>query len=188
MAAGKASQDRVFPKRPTSRTITGEKNVELHRGSVVVLRPYDEVIGDAETTSTLLVDNALRMEYETLIKDIEGAKHTFLEAIREVSGSRKLGEEEISFVFTKSSDALCQALVRVRQEVIDQLDAPYAEIKFDRVFDDKILAFLATKEFRTALQGYIEKYDQLITASQYFRKGGFNYYNASVVAKRRVGA
>jgi hypothetical protein len=71
----------------------------------------------------------------------------------------------------------------VRQEVIDQADAPYVEIKFDRVFDDKILAFLATKDFKAALRDYIEKYDQLISASQYFRKGTFNYYNAAAVAK-----
>jgi hypothetical protein len=71
----------------------------------------------------------------------------------------------------------------VKQEVIDQADAPYAGIKFDRVFDDKILDFLATKDFKTALQDYIQKYDQLISASQYFRKGTFNYYNAATVAK-----
>jgi len=74
-------------------------------------------------------------------------------------------------------------LVRVKQEVIDQPDAPYAGIKFDRLFDDKILAFLATKDFKTALHEYIQKYDQLISASQYFRKGTFNYYNAATVAK-----
>ena len=183
VSAGEPSRDRVFPKRQTSRAISDENDVELKPETVVVLRPYDEVFGDAEKTSTLLVDNALRAEYEKLIKDIEDAKRTFLKAIREISGSRKLGEEEISLAFTKSPEAFREALVNVREEVSGQADAPYAEIKFDRVFDDKILAFLATKDFKTALQEYIEKYDQLISASQYFRKGAFNYYNASLVAK-----
>jgi len=183
VATGEASRDRIFPNRVTSRKITDQKNAELRPESVVVLRPYDEVFGDADKTSTLLVDSALRTEYERLIKDIEKAKEVFLKAIREVSGSRNLGEEEISSTFTNSMDEFYVALARVKQEVIDQPDAPYAGIRYDSVFDDKILAFLGTKDFRTALQDYIQKYDQLISASKYFRKGTFNYYNAATVAR-----
>lgn len=183
VATGETSKDRVFPKRTTKRKITDDKGAELKPESVVVLRPYDEVFGNAVKTSTLLVDNALRTEYEKLIEDIEEAKTVFLKAIREVSGSKRLNEEEISSTFTRSTEEFYVALVRVRQEVIDQLDAPYAGIKYDRVFDEKILAFLATKDFKVALQDYIQKYDQLISASQYFRKGTFNYYNAATVAK-----
>lgn len=183
VATGEESRDRIFPKRATRRKITDHGDAELRPESVVVLRPYDEVFGDGDKTSTLLVDSALRTEYEKLIKDIEKAKEAFLKAIREVSGSKRLTEDEISATFTKSTEEFYAALVRVRQEVIDQADAPYAEIKFDRVFDDKILAFLATKDFKAALRDYIEKYDQLISASQYFRKGTFNYYNAAAVAK-----
>lgn len=183
VATGKESRDRIFPKRTTQRKITDDRNAELRSESVVVLRPYDEVFGDADKTSTLLVDSTLRKEYEKLVKDIEEAKEVFLKAIRELSGSKKLTEGEISSTFTKSAEEFYIALVRVKQEVVDQVDAPYAGIKFDRVFDDKILAFLATKDFKTALQDYIQKYDQLISASQYFRKGTFNYYNAATVAK-----
>jgi Fe-S cluster assembly ATPase SufC len=183
VATGEESRDRIFPKRITSRKITDHKNAELKPESVVVLRPYDEVFGDAVKTSTLLVDSALRTEYEKLIKDLEEAKEAFVKAIREVSGSKRLGEAEISSTFTSSTDDFYTALVRVKQEVMDQPDAPYVSIKFDRVFDDKILAFLDTKDFKTALQDYIQKYDQLISASQYFRKGTFNYYNAATVAK-----
>ena len=183
VATGESSRDRIFPKRVTGRKITDHENKELKSGDVVVLRPYDEVFGDADKVSTLLVDRALRTEYEKLIKGIEDGKETFLKAIREVSESKRLGEEEISSTFTKSTEEFYVALVRVKQEVIDQADAPYADIKFDRIFDDKILSFLATKDFKTALQDYIQKYDQLISASQYFQKGTFNYYNAATVAK-----
>ena len=183
VATGDPSKDRIFPKRVTSRTITDHQNKDLKPDNVVVLRPYDEVFGDAEKVSTLLVDRELRKEYETLIKGIEEAKETFLKAISDVSGSKRLDEGEISSTFTKSTEEFYVALVRVKQEVIDQADAPYAGIKFDRVFDSKILTFLATKDFNSALQEYIQKYDQLISASQYFQKGTFNYYNAATVAK-----
>jgi ABC-type Mn2+/Zn2+ transport system ATPase subunit len=183
VANGQPSRDRIFPKRTTTRKITDHQNAELKAENVVVLRPYDEVFGDASKTSTLLVDSSLRKEYEKLIKDIEEAKEAFLKAIKEVSGSKRLDEGEISSTFTSSREEFYVALVRVKQEVIDQSNAPYADIKFDRVFDDKILTFLATKDFKTALQSYIQRYNQLISESQYFRKGTFNYYNASTVAK-----
>jgi hypothetical protein len=183
VAKGENSKDRIFPKRMTHRKITDQANNELQPESVVVLRPYDEAFGDAGKKSTLLVDNTLRLEYEKLVKDIEEAKELFLKALKEVSGSKRLGEREISSTFTNSDDEFYVALVWVKQEVIDQQDAPYAEIKFDRIFDDKVLAFLQTLDFKTALQDYIQKYDKLISASQYFKKGTFNYFNASTVAK-----
>jgi hypothetical protein len=184
IANGAPSKDRIFPKKATSRNITDEKNTAIKQACVVVLRPYDEVFGDAEKVSTLLVDRTLRVEYENLVKDIEAAKAIFLKAIGDLAGSKKITESEISATFTKSRDEFYAALVRVRQEVFDQADAPYSHIQFDRVFDDKILDFLAAKDFKTALQDYIQKYDQLISASQYFQKGTFNYYNATSVAKQ----
>lgn len=184
VAIDQASRDRIFPRRPTVRKITDEANNELSPSSVVVLRPYDDEFGDSEKTSTLLVDSSLRGEYEKLLKNIEEAKDSFLLALSEVSGSKRLGEDEISSTFTRSTGRFYDALVRVKREVVDQPDAPYASIQFDRVFDDRIVAFLATKDFKTALQEYIQKYDQLISKSQYFRKGTFNYYNAATVAKQ----
>ncbi|MFA5941495.1 MAG: hypothetical protein WC809_19270 [Sinimarinibacterium sp.] len=183
VAEGAKSQDRIYPKRVTARTITDEKGVELPKDNVVVLHPYNELFGSSEKVSTLLVDANLRKEYEQLLVDIEAAKDLFLKAIKEVSGSKKLGEEAISLTFTKTGEEFYTALVRVKQEVIDQIDAPYAAIQYDKVFDDKILGFLATKDVRTAIQAYIQKYDHLISASTYFKKGTFNYFNAATIAK-----
>lgn len=183
VANGDDSKDRIFPKRVTKRKITNEGGKDLSKDSVVVLRPYSDVFGDSDKISTLLVDSVLRKEYEKLLLAMEGAKTVFLASLKEVSGSKKLDEGAISLAFMKSAEEFYLALVRVRQEVIDQQDAPYAAIKYDRVFDEKILAFLATKDFKTALHDYIQKYDQLISVSTYFKKGVFNYYNAATIAK-----
>lgn len=180
---GVDSRDRIYPKRTTLRQIKDESGANLSSDNVVVLHPYSELFGDSEKTSTLLVDNTLRKEYEQLLKDIEVAKDLFLKAIREISGSRKITEEEISLTFTKSADEFYVALVRVKQEVTDQEGAPYSSLKYDRIFDDKILAFLGTKDVKVALEEYIRKYDDLIGASTYFKKGTFNYYNAATIAK-----
>lgn len=185
VAEDSESKDRIYPKRKTSRSITDEKGAALTKANVVVLQPYNELFGNSEKTSTLLVDSNLRKEYEKLLADIEAAKDAFLKKVKEISGSKRmLGEEAISLTFTKSADEFYQALVRVRQEVDDQDGAPYAGLQYDRIFDEKVLEFLSKKDVSAALHGYIEKYDALISKSTYFKKGTFNYFNASAIAQQ----
>lgn len=183
VAKGEDSRDRIFPARVTSRRIVDETGSDLPPSSVLVLRPYDEVFGHTEKTSTLLVDTKLREEYERLHIDIDKAKDAFLKALKEQSQSKKDLEKEISATFTKVDNAFFRAILRVKDEVLAQKDAPFAAILYDTLFDDKVLAILGTKDFKTAIQDYIKKYNALLAASTYFKKGTFNYYNAATVAK-----
>jgi hypothetical protein len=178
-----ASKDRIFPTRSSTRTITDETGAALAKENVLVIAPYDEVFGHTEKTSTLLVNSALRQEYEQLHADIDDSKATFLKALREQSCSKKDVEREVSSAFTKSDDQFYRALVRIENEVTTQKDAPLADIRYDTLFDEKVLAFLGTKDFKTAIESYITKYNELLAKSTYFRKGTFNYYNATTIAK-----
>lgn len=183
VADGSESRDRIFPGRLSCRKITDENGVDLLKDSVVVIRPYDEVFGHTEKTSTLLVDSKLREEYEKLHLEIDSSKESFLKNLREQSGSKKNLEKEISATFTKSENEFYIALIRIKEELLAQKDAPFASVKYDKIFDDKVLAFLNTKDFKTAIQEYIEKYNELLASSTYFKKGIFNYYNATNIAK-----
>ena len=183
IADGTASKDRIFPARVTVRKITGEDGVDVPKESVLVLPPYDEVFGHTEKTSTLLVDAKLRKEYEQLHVEIDKSKELFLKALKEQSRSKKDLEKEVSSTFTKSDAEFYRALIRVKDELLAQKDAPFADIHYDRIFDEKVLGFLGTKDFKTAIEAYIKKYNELLAASTYFKKGTFNYYNASTIAK-----
>jgi hypothetical protein len=177
------SKDRVFPARLTKRSIADESGVELAAETVLVILPYDEFFKHTEKTSTLLVDAKLRTEYEQLHADIDKAKAVLLTALREQSGSKKDLEKEISSTFTKSEDNFFVALRRVKDELLAQTDTPFADIRYDIIFDDKVLSLLGTKDFKTAIKDYVKKYNELLAASTYFRRGTFNYYNAATIAK-----
>ncbi len=184
VADATASKDRIFPARVCNRKITDENGVDLPKESVLVIRPYDdEDIGHTEKTSTLLVDSKLRKEYEELHIEIDKSKEIFLKALKEQSRSKKDLEKEISSTFTKSDDEFYRALIRVKDEVLAQKDAPFADINYDTIFDEKVLSFLGTKDVKTAIESYIKKYNELLAASTYFKKGMFNYYNAATIAK-----
>lgn len=184
IAEGVDSKDRIFPTRPCKRVVKDETGADLTKESVLVVRPYDEVMEHTAKTSTLLVNPALRKEYENLYAEINAAKEAFLTALKEQSGSKKNLEKEISSTFTPSDDKFYVALNRIKDEVVAQADAPLASVPYDLVFDEKVLSFLGTKDFKTAIDGFIKKYNELLAASTYFKKGTFNYYNAATIAKQ----
>jgi len=177
------SKDRVFPTRVCSRKITDENGSDVPSESVLVVRPYDEFFGHTEKTSTLLVDAKLRTEYEQLHVDIDKSKAALLKALKTQSGSKKDLEKEVSSTFTPNDDQFYLALIRVRDELQAQTDAPLADIRYDKIFDEKVLALLETKDFKSAIVDYVKKYNELLAASAYFKRGTFNYYNAATIAK-----
>jgi ABC-type lipoprotein export system ATPase subunit len=147
------------------------------------VRPYDEEFGHTEKTSTLLVDLKLKKEYDQLLLGIDQSKESLLKALRQQSHSKKDLEKEISSTFTSSDDEFYTALIRIKKELAEQRDTPFAEVQYDKIFDEKVLAALATKDFKTAIDDYVHRYNELLGASTYFTKGTFDYYNAGQIAK-----
>jgi hypothetical protein len=181
-ANGSESADRIFPARKTLRAITDEDGKEISGERVLVVLPYDPEFGPTEKTSTLLVDAKLRKEYEQLHIAIDEAKAALLKALREQSESKADFGGEISSAFTKSADFEL-AVRRIRDELQKQKDAPFADVKYEILFADKVVKALETKDLKNAVEGYITRYNQLLAASTYFKKGAFDYYNAGQIAK-----
>lgn len=184
IAGGTASKDRIFPARVCKRNVKDETGADLPKDSVLVVRPYEEAMGHTAKTSTLLVNPALRQEYEKLHADIDAAKAALLKALREQSGSKRDIEKEFSLAFTANDNKFYIALNRIRDEVASRPDAPLKDVPYDLIFDEKVQSFLDTKDFKTAIDGFIKKYNELLAASTYFKKGVFNYYNAAQIAKQ----
>ena len=105
--------------------------------------------------------------------------------MKEQSGSRKPLGCEIALTFMKSDadEFFYQALERVSSEMKEQGDAPFADVRYDSIFDQKILDALKTKGLKETIQEYIIRYNQLLESSTYFKKGIFEYYNAVKIAK-----
>jgi hypothetical protein len=183
IASNTPSRDRVFPGRTTIRKVVDETGAPLAADAVLVLPPYDEVFGNSEKTATLLVDAKLRKEYEQLYLEVDRAKERFLKAMKEQSRSKRDLETEISRTFTKSDREFYAALIRVSDEVNDLPEPQFADVPYDLVSDEKVAAFLSTRDVAPILKEYIDKYNALLAKSKYFRKGTFDYYNAATIAK-----
>lgn len=184
ISAGTESRDRIFPARVSTRIVRDENDADLPKDSVLVVHPYEETLGHSKKTSTLLVNAVLRKEYEDLHTEIDEAKDAFLKAMKEQSHSKRDLEKEISRAFTATDNKFYIALKRIRDEVANRPDAPLKDVPYDLIFDEKVQDFLETKDFKKAISDYIKKYNELLAASTYFKKGVFNYYNAAQIAKQ----
>jgi hypothetical protein len=183
VAEGKASSDRVFPERQSNRKIVDEAGATLPAQAVMVIRNYEDFPGSNEEMATLLVNQELRTEYEKLHRDLARVKALFLAAIKEQSSSKQDLESEISNAIMLRDKQFYEALDRVRKEVSSQTDAPFGDINYDVIFNDKVRDVLDKKDFKIAIDSYVKRYNELMDRSTYFKRGVFNYYNASQIAK-----
>src|SRR5580704_5931461 len=145
--------------------------------------PYDQDFAHSEKTSILLVDSALRKEYEQLQAGIEKQKGLLLAALKKHSKSKKDLEAEVSSAFTSSDQEFETALTRIQAELTEMHDAVFADVPYDTVFDEKVLAFLRTPEAQGVIEVYVNHTNKLLSSSTYFKKGTFDYYNAGQIAK-----
>ena len=106
-----------------------------------------------------------------------------MKKLRGLSGLRDEIEKEISETFTHDKDMLLVSLESVQGRVMDKTEPFFSDIFYKEIFNEKVVNFLETKDFKKKVADYIKKYDELIDASKYFKKGVFNHNNASAVAK-----
>lgn len=182
LSLGLNSKDLIFPERETIREIKKEDNSDVAKEEIFVVEPYNENF-NSEKMSTLLVNKELKSKYDEIHLKIDEEKDRLLKELRNLSGLRDDAEEEISKTFTSENDRLFDSLGRVEKEVMDSSIPAYSDISYKEIFNDKVLSFLKTKDFKEKIEQYIKKYDELIGGSKYFKKGVFNHNNASVIAK-----
>ena len=182
ISEGQDSRDRIFPSRTTTREIKDENSTDLPPENVLVIQPYVKVTHPTAQASTLLVNERLRLEYERLLESIEQRKATFLKAMKEKSGSKKALDQEISLAFMLEDNAFFSALERVKTEIKEQEGAPFDNVKYDVIFDERAVEALDKPEVKSSIQDYITQYNKLLDASAYFKRGVFEYYNASQIA------
>ncbi|MET3564711.1 hypothetical protein ABIC47_000182 [Leifsonia sp. 563] len=182
LSRGVESSDHLFPERASSRKITDQDGVAIDPSQVVVIVSYDEEIGPTEETSTLLVDKVLRNEYEKLQRGINEAQAKLVAALKVQASTKKDVVREVSLAFTRDDQSFFRSLLRVEEELQDE-EAPYAELPYDTLFDDKVLTLLATNDFAETLADYVQRFEELLDASTYFSRNTFSYYNAETIAK-----
>ena len=173
------SKDLIFKNRVSNRKITDINGKDVERESIFVIRPLESSY-KSDKMSTLLVREELRKKYAEIHEKIDIEKDKLIKELKKASGIRNSIEEEISASF--NGENLLNVLEQLSTTILNGIPFLYNEIVYKKIFDEKVLAFLETGDFRRQIQKYIEKYNELVSNSTFLKKE-FNHYHAATVHK-----
>ena len=182
LSKNKDSSDLIHPARKTMREIKDENGVDLKPEQVFVIEPYKENF-DAENASLLLVNQAIKEQYDNALTSIEAKKSELFKRLKQLSGltgRTVTPEAELLSLFEGSS--VYDLLDTLENEVSEKPDERLAVIVYERLFNEKALALLASGLISQQLNDYIEKYNELIESSPILSKA-FNHYHAKTINK-----
>ncbi|MDN6655060.1 MAG: hypothetical protein L0L01_05805, partial [Bifidobacterium crudilactis] len=185
LAENQESHDMVFRTRKTKRRVVDETDVEIDGSKVVVIASYDEELGMTEEVSTLLVNSSLRKQYEKIHAVLEEKKDDLLQKLKKSSKTRLKNadiEEKIQKLLIRDGDFF-DALMRIKDEIINKEDARYASVPYDRIFNPKVRQLFQDSEFQKSLKQYVNRLNELLDSSDFFSRDSFSYYNAENVKK-----
>jgi ABC-type lipoprotein export system ATPase subunit len=183
LVTGSDTRDNVFPDRLTERRIVDETGASINPDDVVVILSYDEELGPTEQTSTLLVNAALRKEYEGLQVELLRVRDELGTALKTQAKTRQDVYSNVSRTFTKEPDSFFTAMTRIYDELVAQDESPFTDVPYDVIFNDKVLPLLRKPEFQDALSDYVTRLNELLDESRFFDRKSFSYYNATNVTK-----
>lgn len=176
------SSDRVWPDRATVRRIVDAGGNDLPRENVFVIEPYNQGFR-SDKISKLMVNEELRKKYDEIHKGIDEKAEVLVDEVQPRTGLKQGIREEISDSITHDRKDFYRALGRIRQEVQEEKDTPLGDVIYADIFNQKVIAILADASLRDRIRNYIEKYDELLSKSTFFKKGVFTHNNAADIAK-----
>jgi hypothetical protein len=182
LSTGKDSRDLVFPECICKREIKDENGIDLKGENILVIEPYNQDYS-SDKTSLLLVNKAIKRQYDDAILKIEEKKEALFRKLKELSGltgKSVTPESELLKVFGKSS--IFELLDSTSKELQNGSDKRLSLLVYTELFNEKVIAFLDSGQIQSQLNEYIEKYNELIDKSTILSKS-FNHYHAKTIHK-----
>ncbi len=179
---GIETQDLVYPERTTVREIRDENNAELLSEEVFVIEPYNETyFSDKE--ATLVVEKELREKYKKIYSDLDKEKVAFIKTLKLISQSSDCEEELLSTFSNNDKETIFDILERT-VPLIEGSQIKY-NFKYNDIFDKKGNVKRFLHKYKDTLSDYIEKYNSLISNSEFFKKSSntFGTYQANEILR-----
>lgn len=182
LSQGSKSVDRIWSDRETRRIIVDENGDELMPETIFVIEPYRPDY-HSDRISTLMVNDKLRMRYEEIHKEIDAKTEDLVKVLKPLTGIKDGIKEQFAQSIALDSNDFFRALGRVKDEVEQDPDGPLGDVIYSHIFNPKVETVLNDPKFREKIRDYVEKYDELVSKSTFFRKGIFTHNNAADIAK-----
>lgn len=161
---GKQIKDEIFPERISKAYIefNGEK---INKEDIFVFVSYDREFDSSKSVTTFMASPKLKKEYDEIFSELDKQKKSLLRSLKKYTGSSDC-EKEILKIFSNKN------LYQILSDNIDfikEVKENY-EFKYHDIFDDKnkVKEFVDTN--KELLQGYFDKYNEILLSSEIFKK------------------
>lgn len=182
LRTGTDSKDLMFPTRTTIRKIVDENGNDIVANQVFVIEPYSNQFNSDKIT-TLLVNNNLKIQYDEIHLELDKKKEKLLTVLKKHSGFKGSIEDEFLKACSPDNENFFSCLEYLNTAISENNNLDYSFINYSEIFNEKVLSFLDNESIRTVIGEYIEKYNELVESSLYFKKGVFTHNNAESVSK-----
>lgn len=182
ISIGNIPKDEIYEKRISKYKFHDETNNDINKDDIFVIESYKEKYG-SQKISTLLVNKKLKDEYEKIHQEIDAKKNELLILLKNNTGLKNDIDKEFTGTYNLTTKDFYFCLEDIANIVNDANENIFSDITYNKIFNDKVLVFLNTKDFKRQISEYVDKYNELIESSTYFKKGIFNHNNASAVCK-----
>ncbi|MDU4891536.1 MAG: hypothetical protein E6344_16900 [Clostridium sp.] len=167
-------------------TIKDNDGNEINKESLLVIESYKEEF-KVDRVTTLMASEKLKKKYDFIYNSLEKEKDNLLLSLAKLSGIRKKEEalEELVNSWGLKEKDFYEVLSGIIENK-DRYNFP-VKLKYKDIINDKVMEFVQDKENIVLLNDYIEKFDELISKSNYFEKGVFTHNNVEDISKNLIG-
>lgn len=167
-------------------TIKDNDGNEINKESLLVIESYKEEF-KVDRVTTLMASEKLKKKYDFIYNSLEKEKDNLLLSLAKLSGIRKKEEalEELVNSWGLKEKDFYEVLSGIIENK-DRYNFP-VKLKYKDIINDKVMQFVQDKENIVLLNDYIEKFDELISKSNYFEKGVFTHNNVEDISKNLIG-
>ncbi|MEN5160019.1 hypothetical protein [Achromobacter spanius] len=182
-AKDKQSEDLIFPDRVTTRELTDGNGTSITAESIFVIEPYNQEFS-SDRTSLLLVNAAIKKQYDDALKQIAEKLATLLGKLKQLSGlTGRTITPETEFLKLFGAKDIAELFESLEETVAQTQPPMLAGLVYGEIFNDKTLPFLESGTIKDELEEYIQRYNDLVSKSDVLSKQ-FNHYSAGAVNKQ----
>ena len=140
---------------------------------IKVIKSYDEsAFKSEEAILTLLANKEIRQQYVDIFKELDNEKKSVLSPLKKITGSSNYEQEIIDAFSDPETKKL--SIFEVLATIIDDVKQSNSTFDFiyNHIFDPKGKVCDFLDENYDLLQKYSEKYNELLSSSQFFSNNG----------------
>lgn len=146
---------------------------QITSDEIKVIKSYDEsAFKSEEAILTLLANKEIRQQYVDIFKELDNEKKSVLSPLKKITGSSNYEQEIIDAFSDPGTKKL--SIFEVLATIIDDVKQSNSTFDFiyNHIFDPKGKVRDFLDENYDLLQKYSEKYNELLSSSQFFSNNG----------------